>query len=199
MSLPVDQNGRLARLRVVAHPLRLRILSLLTGAPMSAAELSRELGVSHALASYHLRQLAKTEFLEVAEERSHRGGREVRYRYRNEPAAGGLARGDSQDLSSLPSALGLFAEALASELRRRVTTASTSPVLPTLFTDAEVWISPEQWADLRQTLDVELRRLHDQACRPRTPGTVRVSVTAALFEMDPADGQPAGDPGDGQP
>jgi len=61
-----------------------------------------------------------------------------------------------------------------------------------------VWICPDQWAALRQTLDVELRRLHDQACRPRTPGTVRVSVTAAVFEMDLADGQPAGDPGDGQ-
>lgn len=199
MSLPVDQSVRLARLRVVAHPLRLRILSLLTGAPMSAAELSRELGVSHALASYHLRQLAKTEFLEVAEERSHRGGREVRYRYRNEPVASGLARGDSLVLLSLPSALGLFAEALASELRRRATTASTSPALSPLLTDAEVWICPDQWAALRQTLDVELRRLHHQAQRPRTRGTVRVSVTAALFEMDPADCQPAGDPGDGQP
>jgi DNA-binding transcriptional ArsR family regulator len=199
MSLPVDQNGRLARLRVVAHPLRLRILSLLTGTPMSAAEVSRELGVSHALASYHLRQLAKTEFLEVAEERSHRGGREVRYRYRNEPAASGLARGDSQDLSSLPEALGLFAEALALELRRRATTASTSPVLSPLLSDAEVWISPDHWAALREMFDVELRRLHDQARHPRTPGTVRVSVTAAAFEMDPADGQPAGDPGDGQP
>ena len=43
-------------LRVLAHPLRLRILSLLTGAPFSAMELSRELSISRAMASYHLRQ-----------------------------------------------------------------------------------------------------------------------------------------------
>jgi DNA-binding transcriptional ArsR family regulator len=35
------------------------MLSLLTGAPMSAAELSRELDVTHANASYHLRVLAR--------------------------------------------------------------------------------------------------------------------------------------------
>ncbi|MEV1205735.1 winged helix-turn-helix domain-containing protein, partial [Microbispora rosea] len=39
------------RLRALAHPVRLRMLSLMWGAPMSAAELSRELGISHALAS----------------------------------------------------------------------------------------------------------------------------------------------------
>ncbi len=137
-------------------------------------------------------------FLEVAEERSHRGGREVRYRYRNEPAASGIARGDRRELSALPSALGLFAEALASELRRRSATTSTSPVRSPLFTDAEVWVSPERWADLRRTLDVELRRLHDQAQPPRTAGTVHVSVTAALFEMDAATGRPPADRGDRQ-
>lgn len=174
------------------------MLSLLTGTPMSAAELSRELGVSHALASYHLRQLAKTDFLEVAEERSHRGGREVRYRYRNEPAASDAAKDDQGDLSGLPSALGLFTEALAAELRRRATTASSCPVLSPLFTDAEVWVAPEEWADLRRTLDVEFRRLHDRARPPRTSGTVRVSVTAALFEIDAAARPAGGDPDGGQ-
>ncbi|WP_229821461.1 MULTISPECIES: helix-turn-helix domain-containing protein [Streptomyces] len=47
---------------------------------MSAAELARELGVSHALASQHLRRLAAVELVELAEERLRRGGRERRYR-----------------------------------------------------------------------------------------------------------------------
>jgi len=55
-------------MRAVAHPLRLRILSLLTGAEMSAAELARELDISHANASYHLRVLASVgEVVEAGE------------------------------------------------------------------------------------------------------------------------------------
>ena len=38
-------------LRALAHPVRLRILSLLTGTELSAAEIARELGLTHANAS----------------------------------------------------------------------------------------------------------------------------------------------------
>ncbi|OPG04279.1 winged helix-turn-helix domain-containing protein, partial [Microbispora sp. GKU 823] len=72
------------RLRALAHPVRLRMLSLMWGAPMSAAELSRELGISHALASHHLRCLDEAGLAELAGVRVRRGGRERRYR-----AAGG--------------------------------------------------------------------------------------------------------------
>ena len=54
-------------LRARAHPLRLQILSLLTGAELSAAEVGRELGTTQANASYHLRVLAKVGLVEPAE------------------------------------------------------------------------------------------------------------------------------------
>ena len=76
MSLEVNRQQAVAALRARAHPLRLRMLSLLTGAELSAAELARELGVSQALASYHLRQLADAGLAELADVRSHRGGQE---------------------------------------------------------------------------------------------------------------------------
>ena len=38
-------------LRALAHPVRLRILSLLTGADLTAADVARELGITHANAS----------------------------------------------------------------------------------------------------------------------------------------------------
>ncbi len=57
------------------------MLSLLTGAPFSASELSRELGVSQALASYHLRQLHAAGVIELSEVRAKRGGRERRFVY----------------------------------------------------------------------------------------------------------------------
>ena len=51
-------DEEVASLRAVAHPVRLRILSLLTGTELSAAEVARELDLTHANASYHLRVLA---------------------------------------------------------------------------------------------------------------------------------------------
>jgi DNA-binding transcriptional ArsR family regulator len=54
-------------IRALAHPLRLKLHQLIgrEGA-MTAAQAARELGVSQALASHHLRQLAKYGFVEPA-------------------------------------------------------------------------------------------------------------------------------------
>jgi len=87
MSLEVGGQRVIAALRARAHPLRLRMLSLLTRAALSAAELARELEVSQALASYHLRRLADAGLVELVEERSRRGGQERRYRHRVDPTA----------------------------------------------------------------------------------------------------------------
>jgi predicted ArsR family transcriptional regulator len=48
---------------------------------MSAAEVARELGLTHANASYHLRQLLAAGQLVQAGEETIRGGRAKRYRY----------------------------------------------------------------------------------------------------------------------
>src|SRR6476659_9549606 len=62
-------HDRVVSLRALAHPVRLQMLSLLTGAPMSAAEVARELGLTHANASYHLRQLlAAGQLVEAGDE-----------------------------------------------------------------------------------------------------------------------------------
>ncbi|MFG1817797.1 ArsR/SmtB family transcription factor [Kribbella sp. NPDC049174] len=71
-------------LRAVAHPVRLRILSLLTGSAMSAAEVARELGLTHANASYHLRLLLESGTIVEAGEERIRGGVAKRYRYPHE-------------------------------------------------------------------------------------------------------------------
>src|SRR5260221_10365724 len=94
MSLEIGGQKVIAAVRARAHPLRLRMLSLLTGAALSAAELARELEVSQALASYHLRQLADAGLVELVEERSRRGGRERRYRHRVDPDGEVLAGDD---------------------------------------------------------------------------------------------------------
>jgi DNA-binding transcriptional ArsR family regulator len=71
----------LDELRATAHPIRLRLLSLLTGAAMSAAEAGRELGYSQATASYHLRVLERAGLVRVVETVRLRGGEAKRYRH----------------------------------------------------------------------------------------------------------------------
>src|SRR6476620_10977344 len=74
-------DDRVVSLRALAHPVRLQMLSLLTGAPMTAAEVARELGLTHANASYHLRNLLAGGLILVAGEEKIRGGVAKRYRY----------------------------------------------------------------------------------------------------------------------
>jgi predicted ArsR family transcriptional regulator len=55
-------------IRALAHPLRLDLQSIVgRSGRITAADAARELGISHALASHHLRQLAKYGFVEQVE------------------------------------------------------------------------------------------------------------------------------------
>jgi DNA-binding transcriptional ArsR family regulator len=55
-------------IRALAHPTRLALISIVgRSAKITAADAARELGVSHALAVHHLRQLAKYGFVEQVE------------------------------------------------------------------------------------------------------------------------------------
>lgn len=54
-------------IRAIAHPVRLALIGLVSReGPTTSAQAARELGISQALASHHLRQLAKYGFLEPA-------------------------------------------------------------------------------------------------------------------------------------
>lgn len=161
-------------LRALAHPLRLRLLSLLTRHPMSAAEAARETGESQANVSYHLRRLHAVGLLEVAEEVSVRGGRAKRYRH--DPESG-------QNVSATtPAEHQLLAGALADELRRRATEQRVGA--PSAMTDAELWVEPEVWSRAL-TLAGELGcLLHEAARPPHEPGAVRIGATVVLFELD---------------
>lgn len=60
-------------IRALAHPLRLDLLSLVgRRGPTTSADAARELGIGQALASHHLRQLAKYGFIEPAAQRNGR-------------------------------------------------------------------------------------------------------------------------------
>lgn len=163
----------MAELRAKAHPLRLRMLSLLTGAPMSAAELARELEVSQALASYHLRQLHAAGTVDLVEERTNRGGKERCYRYSVPTHAprGASARVD----------LDVELEGLIAELRRRAAGRADPP--GAVLVDAELWLRPEDWEEARDAIRQASIVIHERARPPHEDGTLHVNTSVAMFKM----------------
>lgn len=164
-------DEEITSLRAAAHPLRLRMLSLLTGAAMSAAEVARELGITHANASYHLRQLHDAGMIVVEGEERIRGGVARRYRYSLDhpepPPTGRDLIGDVR--------------AMTAELERRILQRKSGRGN---FTDAELWVSEETWQQALDLVTQGSRLIHEQARPARTPGTIPVNLTVAAFEMD---------------
>ena len=98
-------------IRALAHPLRLELQSIVgRSGKITAADAARELGISHALASHHLRQLAKYGFVEQvegADARERPGASSTRPTARrastSEPAAGSAWPFSSRSRRSEPS------------------------------------------------------------------------------------------------
>ncbi|WP_155370349.1 ArsR/SmtB family transcription factor [Catellatospora vulcania] len=178
---PAPQRGRTVTgdLRALAHPIRLRILSLLTGAEMNAAEVARELGITHANASYHLRLLLNADSIEVAGEEKIRGGQAKRYRYDVNKAF--APPGDRPHPRA--DEVQIVYAALAAELQRRARAIVTGPDSVGTLTDAELWVDLDEWKGIRDRIAEASEHMHRIAQRPHTPGTVRVSATIALFRL----------------
>ncbi|WP_253840085.1 ArsR/SmtB family transcription factor [Actinokineospora globicatena] len=169
-----DTRSTLHGMRALAHPLRMRILSLVTDRAMSAAEVARELGDSQPNISYHLRKLADAGLVEIVEEVPIRGGIAKRYRHIPPAVAAPREPGDSDQL---------LAEALAAGLGVRTARRKQGTSAETV-TDAELWVDPQVWQDMVAHARELSLRLRDAAQPPMTPGTVRVSTTISMFEMD---------------
>ncbi|HEU0286289.1 MAG TPA: metalloregulator ArsR/SmtB family transcription factor [Nocardioidaceae bacterium] len=171
-------------LRALAHPVRLQILSLLTGTSMSAADIARQLDITQANASYHLRQLAAVGEVVEAGERKIRGGTAKLYRHPWEERA----HQDRSDAGSDDKQL--YLQAFASEMVRRYATYEPGQGA---FTDAELWVDPDVWSDVVEATGEASMRLHRAAQPPGTEGTVRVSMTTALFRMHQTDPKSEGE------
>lgn len=164
-------------LRALAHPTRLRMMSLMWATPRSAAELARDVGISQALASHHLRTLDAAGLVVLAETRSKRGGLERRYR---------AIRGTP--LSDQEGGAVLLAETLAVNLRERA--ARRAPDGAGVTSDVELWLAPDAWDALRSRMADLVAELHEASEAPHTPGTVRVGGTVMLFPLAEEAGQP---------
>jgi DNA-binding transcriptional ArsR family regulator len=156
---------------------RLRILSLLTGAELSATEVARELEITHANASYHLRVLLDAGELVLASEEKIRGGLAKRYRHPwQEGAVAKPRRPETLEDRTL------YVRVMAEELVRRSRTSRVGT--RSHYSDAELWVSPEDYAAVMKQIHEASMALHGAARPPRTEGTVPVNLTAALFQME---------------
>lgn len=181
------EDEAISELRATAHPIRLRMLSLLTGAALSAAELARELDITQANASYHLRTLAKAGQVEIAETEAVRGGQAKKYRYLHpeqrpagKPPRHATAPGDAEFRQYL--------EALHHELIRRAAQRIDGPAISA---DAEVWLTPDVWRKARDLITEASMLVHAEALRPHARGSVHVSFQTELFQMQDERDNPA--------
>lgn len=164
----------ISALRSMAHPVRLRILSLLTAQPMSAAEVARELDLTHANASYHLRVLHDAGELFVESEEKIRGGTAKRYRY--------VVGGDPARPPGPPNVEDNIAweQATHSEIVRRLGHRVQGPGSSS---DIETWVTPETWREAMKLMTKATVLLHEQARPARTEGTIHVSASTQAFVM----------------
>ncbi len=168
------EEGRISELRATAHPLRLQMLSLLTGAELSAAEVARELDITQANASYHLRLLESAGLLEIAGEETVRGGRAKKYRHPwDAPPARPAGARDEDRLA--------YVRVLADMIPRRFVDRERG--VPSRFTDADLWVEPEVWDRVCALVDEASTLLHASARPPRTEGTVRTALSVAAFRL----------------
>ena len=142
-----------AALRATAHPLRLQILSVLTGTAMSAAELARELGTTQANASYHLRVLAEAGEVVLDGEEVIRGGVAKRYRHPWRELKTASTRSKTDMTHHL--------RAMGQEMSRRW--SQRKPRTKSLISDAEMWVEPEVWERVLGLVEDVVKRISRKA------------------------------------
>ena len=173
MADDTSDPGDVARLRATAHPVRLRIMSLLTAEAMSAAEVARALDITHANASYHLRQLHDIGELVVESEEKIRGGVAKRYRYDATREVADRAHAIDDRIA--------YARANAVEVERRLRDAARGSGSSS---DLEAWVPVEAWHRALDLLHEASHLLHAAALPAGTPDTVHISATTTAFTME---------------
>jgi len=160
---PWDLVAEMPRATALLHPLRLRILEALRE-PDSAAGLARRLRLPRQKVNYHVRELARTHFLERAGQRRRRNMVERRFRttargYILSPellGRLGLPREQAEDAFSAAALLGLLSLGQAELGRASRTAAAAGKRLATLSLSSELRFES---AEQRARFAAELRRV----------------------------------------
>lgn len=153
------------------------MLSLLTGAELSAAQVARELDISQANASYHLRLLADAGLLAVVGQETVRGGKAKLYRHVWDAPSTPQPDGAPETRESREAYVAALTAAVNARYLDRM--AGT----PTLTTDADLWVEPAVWDEVLELVGRASRLMHAQARPPRSEGTVRANLSLIAFRL----------------
>lgn len=172
-----------AQMRALTHPLRLRLLGLLRiEGPATATALAERLGVSPALASYHLRQLGTHGFLEAAPELA-RDGKERWWRAAHERTSWSTVEWlDTPERVAVEEAFGR--EVVRAVAERGLEWVSGAAAWPPEWVDASdmsdwfLELTPDEVRELREELHAVIERWTDRA---RRPGTEQVTAVVQLL------------------
>jgi DNA-binding transcriptional ArsR family regulator len=150
------------------------MLSLLTGASLSAAEVARELDITQANASYHLRVLLGAGLLVTAGEEKVNGGVAKKYRHPWDQVPHDQTPITEADKVAQ---VRVMAEAIPRRFARRV--RDERP----FFTDADMWVEPQVWEQVLILVRQASNLMHANAKPPRSEGTVRANLSASAFRL----------------
>lgn len=96
--MTVDDINDPSMARAIAHPVRVKILSLLEHGDATPKHMAQQLELRLENLSYHVRALAKAGFIELTGTRQVRGAVEHRYRLKLRPRISKSAWGDMPDI-----------------------------------------------------------------------------------------------------
>lgn len=175
-------------IRAMAHPVRLELMSLIgREGRLTTADAARELGISHGLASHHLRQLAKYGFVEQIEGKDNRERpwRLVFTSQRIQGAETDPEVADAADVLERISAERAVAQFADWQQRRRDWPGGWNE--QTGLGRTNVYLTLEELTELSGAINdlllryVDERPIDDLASRP--PGSVPVSITTITVPL----------------
>jgi predicted ArsR family transcriptional regulator len=177
-------------IRALAHPLRLKLVYLVgREGPVTAADAARQLGISQALASHHLRQLAKYGFVEPATAGDHR---ERPWQVTATSISLSEIEHDPEMTAAKDVAEQLLAERAVAQLvdwQQRRDEWSEQWRRHTGIGQSLIYLTVDELGELRQALDsviaplVQRRPLGDIQARPA--GAMPVDLTFTLVPLQP--------------
>lgn len=183
-----------ASLRVLAHPLRLNVLTLLRErGPSTATRIADELGINPGSASYHLRRLASGGL--IVEESDRGTGRERWWRSAHRQSIHDPAAAPAEQREAGRAYTHAVALSAADRLRRA---AHEVPLLPqewldvTTYSDFLLYLTPDGVDRMRaEIFEVISRYRHEEGEAPEGFSPVALQVQA--FPVPGAALPPAGD------
>jgi DNA-binding transcriptional ArsR family regulator len=180
-------------IRALAHPVRLDLYNLVgRDGPMTSSEAARDLGISQALASHHMRQLAKYGFVEPA---AARNGRDRPWKVTATSATWRGAGADPQRAEAADVLEQLLAEQsvanLLDWLRRR---GDEDPKWRDVTgVDANlIYLTHEELTGLHDAIQalvtplVDRRRIGDPVSRPADAVPVELTVLTSVLRHTPS-------------